>query len=136
MRAIWEAVLVKSHMVSKIFIATSIAALLSIPSATLAQSRGTGARNGANVSGVEMAHSVDCQGRPATVSGTDNRITFSGDCPGLTVSGTDNEIHITLRPGATIQVSGVDNTVIWRVSGQGRPRVSVSGVGNRVAAAR
>lgn len=128
--------MVKRHMASRIFIATSIAALLSIPSAAIAQSRGTGARNGANVSGVEIDQSVDCQGRPATVSGTGNRITFGGDCPGLTVSGTDNEIHITLRPGATIRVSGVDNTVTWRVNGQGRPRVAVSGVGNRVAAAR
>ena len=66
------------------------------------------------------------------MSGSDNHIRFVGDCPGLTVSGVGNQISITVKPGAPIQVSGVDNVVEWRVAGQGKPRVSVSGVDNHV----
>lgn len=112
------------------------AALLFAAVPAPAQDRGVGTRNGSSVSGVEQAQTIDCRGQPATVSGTDNRIDFVGDCPGLTVSGTDNQISITLRPGAPIRVSGVENAVTWRVAGKGRPQVSVSGVDNRIVAAR
>ncbi|MFT3976786.1 MAG: DUF3060 domain-containing protein [Sphingomonas bacterium] len=115
-------------------LAGCIAAALVIPAPAFAQ--GTGTRNGASISGVDQSHTIDCKGRPANVSGSDNEITFVGDCPGLTVSGTGNEIRITLRPGAPIRVSGVDNDVTWRVNGQGRPRLSVTGVDNKVSPAR
>jgi len=118
-----------------LLLAGGVAALFAAVSAS-AQDRGVGTRSGSSVSGVEQAQTIDCRGQPATVSGTDNQISFVGDCPGLTVSGTDNRISITLRPGAPIRVSGVDNVVSWRVAGKGRPQVSVSGVGNSVAAAR
>jgi len=94
--------------------------------------QGAGTRNGASINGVDQMHEIDCQGRPAEVSGSDNKINFVGDCPSLTVNGVDNQISIILRPGAPLSVSGVDNVVNWRVSGKGKPRVSVQGVDNRV----
>jgi len=100
------------------------------------RSNGTGTRDGAAISGVDQAHRIDCEGRPAEVSGSDNHIDFTGDCPSLTVSGVDNRIGIVLRPGAPLSVSGVDNVVTWRVNGKGKPRVSVQGVNNQVQAAR
>ncbi|HWW58235.1 MAG TPA: DUF3060 domain-containing protein [Sphingopyxis sp.] len=112
----------------------ALAASLVLAAAPLAaqQRGGTGTRDGAAVHGVEQVHRIDCGGRPAEVSGSDNRIDFVGDCPGLTVNGVDNEISIVLRPGAPLSVSGVDNVVTWRVNGKGKPRVSVQGVDNRV----
>ncbi|WP_093511664.1 DUF3060 domain-containing protein [Sphingopyxis sp. YR583] len=105
--------------------------LAAVPSA--AQPRqGTGTRAGASINGVDQANEVDCQGRPAEVSGSGNRINFTGDCPSLTVNGVDNEISILLPPGADLRVSGVDNIVTWQVRGKGKPRVSVQGVDNQV----
>lgn len=122
----------RHHSAAKTLFASSIIAFaLALPSQA-AQRQGAGTRDGASISGVDQAHEIDCRGRPAAVSGSDNHIRFVGDCPGLTVSGVGNQISITVKPGAPIQVSGVDNVVEWRVAGQGKPRVSVSGVDNHV----
>lgn len=98
--------------------------------------QGAGTRDGASINGVDQAKEIDCQGRPAEVSGSGNRINFIGDCPSLTVNGVDNQIGILLPPGAELRVSGVDNVVTWRVRGQGKPRISVQGVDNRVLPSR
>lgn len=94
--------------------------------------QGTGTRDGASINGVDQANEVDCQGRPAEVSGSGNRINFVGDCPSLTVNGVDNRIGILLSPSAELRVSGVDNVVTWQVRGKGKPRISVQGVDNKV----
>ena len=98
--------------------------------------QGTGTREGASINGVDQANEVDCQGRPAEVSGSGNRINFVGDCPSLTVNGVDNQISILLPPGADLRVSGVDNVVTWQARGKGKPRISVQGVDNQVRPAR
>ena len=117
-------------------VAALAALLIAAPAMAFAQGRGAGTRDGTNVVGVDQSHTVDCGGRPAEVTGTGNRIAYVGDCPALTISGTDNQVSITLRPNAPLHVSGVSNVVTWRVNGKGRPRITVSGVDNRVAAAR
>ncbi|MGN6690224.1 MAG: DUF3060 domain-containing protein [Sphingopyxis sp.] len=106
--------------------------LLATPSLAVQHDRGTGTRDGSSVSGVDQAHDVDCGGRPAKVSGSGNRINFTGDCPGLVVSGVDNQVAISLRPGASIQVSGASNVISWRIAGGGKPRLTISGVDNQV----
>lgn len=106
--------------------------LLTAPTFAAQRNQGTGTRDGSSINGVDQAHQIDCEGRPAEVSGSGNRINFTGDCPSLIVNGVDNQISITLRPGAQVQVSGVENVVTWRVSGKGKPRVSVNGVDNQV----
>lgn len=120
------------------FLFSAIATSLALAAAPLtAQPRdGAGTRDGAAVHGVEQTHRIDCEGRPAEVSGSDNRIDFVGDCLGLTVNGVDNQISIILRPGAPLRVSGVDNVVTWRVAGKGKPRVSVQGVDNQIRPSR
>lgn len=114
-----------------LFTSAIIAAVLALPSQA-AQRQGAGTRSGASINGVDQAHEIDCAGRPAEVSGSGNNIRFVGDCPGLTVNGVGNRISITVQPGAPIAVSGVDNIVDWRVAGQGKPRLSVTGVDNQV----
>ena len=117
----------------KFLLSTFAAGLALAASPLTAQPRqGTGTRDGASINGVDQAHQVDCEGRPAEVSGSGNRIDFVGDCPGLTVNGVDNQISIILPPGADLRVSGVDNVVSWRIRGNGKPRISVQGVGNQV----
>ena len=117
---------------SKALIAAGLLGLLAPIHAVAAQSD---TRDGATVNGVEQTLTIDCEGRPAAVSGSDNRITFVGDCPSLTLNGVDNQVTISLRAGAPLKVSGVDNIVTWRVNGKGRPKVSIQGVDNQVRAA-
>lgn len=117
---------------SNIVIVAGLLGLLAPGSAAAVQS---GTRDGATVNGVEQTLTIDCEGRPAAVSGSDNRITFVGDCPSLTLNGVDNQVTISLRAGAPLKVSGVDNVVTWRVAGKGRPKVSIQGVDNQVRAA-
>lgn len=100
--------------------------------ASAQQHQGTGTHHGGAVSGVDQAHTIDCRGQAADVSGSGNAIAYVGDCPALSVSGTDNQISVTLRPGGSVSVSGVDNVIRWRMNGLGRPRIKSAGVGNRV----
>lgn len=130
-----EMALPMKNLVSRSLTA-SIAIMAALPTMASGQSGGSGAQNGAAVSGVGKTSVIDCQGGPAQVSGTENHISFTGACSGLTVSGVDNQINILLRSGAAIHVSGTDNVVTWRMEGKGRPAISISGVDNRVAAAR
>jgi len=120
------------------FLLPALATSLALAASPLvAQPRqGTGTRDGASVNGVDQANQIDCQGRPAEVSGSGNRINFIGDCPSLTVNGVDNQIDILLPPGADLRVSGVDNVVTWQVRGKGKPRISVQGVDNQVRPSR
>ena len=122
---------------AKLLFPTFAAGLVLAASPLAAQPRqGTGTRDGASINGVDQAHQIDCEGRPAEVSGSGNRIDFVGDCPGLTVNGVDNQIGILLPPGADLRVSGVDNVVTWQVRGKGKPRISVQGVDNQVRPSR
>lgn len=114
----------------------ALAVLACLAVAVPAHAFQAGTRSGASVNGVEQAHRIDCGGQPAEVSGSGNRIDFVGNCPGLTVNGVDNQISIILPAGAPLRVSGVDNVVTWRTSGQGKPRISVQGVDNQVRPSR
>lgn len=120
------------------FLFPALATSLALAAAPLAAQprQGTGTRDGASINGVDQANQIDCQGRPAEVSGSGNRINFVGDCPSLTVNGVDNQIDILLPPGADLRVSGVDNVVTWQVRGKGKPRISVQGVDNQVRPSR
>ena len=125
------------HVAAKYLLPVLTANLAFTAAPLAAQSHsGAGTRDGAAISGVDQAHRIDCEGRPAEVSGSDNHIDFTGDCPSLTVNGVGNRIGITLRPGAPLSVSGVDNVVTWRVAGKGKPKLAVSGVDNQVRPAR
>ena len=114
----------------------SMIAGLLVFSAPISVAAQSGTRDGASVNGVDQMLTIDCEGRPAAVSGSDNRINFVGDCPSLTLSGVDNQVTVSLRAGAPLKVSGVDNVVTWRVNGKGRPKVSIQGVDNQVRSAQ
>ena len=105
-----------------------------IPATTVAMQRGT--RSGASVSGIGQQLEIDCRGQRATVSGTDHRITFVGDCPSLSVSGMNNTVSVVIPGGGGISVSGSNNNVRWQSTGNGRPSISVTGSGNRVTRAQ
>lgn len=122
-----------SHSSRSLIPAIAVALLVTAPASAMQSGEGRG--GAASVSGVGQSQEIDCGGRVAQVSGTDNVVTFTGDCAGLKVSGVDNQVSVNLRPGASISVSGSGNQVGWRSAGKVRPRVAISGVDNRVRAA-
>ena len=80
------------------------------------------------VGGVETIH---CQGKSVDVRGTSYDLTLLGECPDVDVSGTGNVVRIE-RAGR-IQVTGMNNKVIWTESLQGeRPTIKRTGLGNSV----
>lgn len=91
------------------------------------------ARQPIEISGVEHQRSIDCEGRDVVVDGVDHVLTFTGGCASLTLSGSGSKITIDLKPGATVEVNGTDQTVLWRSPRP--PRVSISGVDNHVGKA-
>lgn len=69
------------------------------------------------------------------VTGSDNQLTLTGDCKSVTVSGANNKVKV--EAVATIDVAGSGNEVLWkRAVGAKKPKVSRTGVNNKVAQAR
>lgn len=86
------------------------------------------------IAGVGQQRTIPCEGRPVEVAGTGHDLTFTGDCAGLDLKGSGNRVTIDLKPGAPLNVEGIDQTVRWRSSTQ--PRQSVAGVGNSIVRLR
>lgn len=85
------------------------------------------------ISGVGHQRSVPCEGRDVVVDGVDHVLTFTGNCASLTLAGSGNKVVIDLKPGASIDVSGTNQSVRWRSAKP--PKVSVAGVDNTVSKA-
>ncbi len=91
----------------------------------------------AGAAGVEVASSgitseLNCAGKAAQVSGSDNRLTILGDCSQLEVFGSNNRIAITLARGATVQVFGSNNDVTWSVQSGAPPKIEAVGSANAI----
>ncbi|MCP3141541.1 DUF3060 domain-containing protein [Pyxidicoccus xibeiensis] len=71
-------------------------------------------------------------GTEVEVTGSSNTVTLTGECKSLTVSGSTNNVKVeAIR---TITVEGASNTVTWkRGHGKSKPKVSRTGVGNKVS---
>jgi hypothetical protein len=69
------------------------------------------------------------------VSGSGNEVTLTGECKSVTVSGADNKVKV--EAVAAIEVTGSGNEVTWkRAVGAKKPKVSRTGVNNKVTQAR
>lgn len=69
------------------------------------------------------------------INGSDNQVTLTGDCKSINVSGANNKVKA--EGVATIDVSGSGNEVTWkRAVGGKKPKVSRTGVNNKVTQAR
>ena len=87
------------------------------------------------ISGSDGTHNhVNCDGRVAKVTGTNNVIQYEGICAGLSVFGSGNTISISLKPESSIRIEGSDNTIEW-VSAKA-PRVTTTGLDNTVGRKR
>lgn len=78
---------------------------------------------------------IDCGGKEAHITGTDNQVTVEGACTLLIVEGSGNVVHADMAQQSSIRVVGTDNQVRWRAPGQNRPKTSSTGVGNSIGRA-
>jgi DUF3060 family protein len=70
-----------------------------------------------------------------SISGSENEITLTGECKSVSVSGADNKVKV--EAVGTITVVGSGNEVLWKKAvGGKKPKVSRTGVDNKVAQAR
>jgi hypothetical protein len=75
---------------------------------------------------------VDCAGGSIAIEGADNTYTITGACTALEIHGAGNRIDVNLAAGSTILVEGAGNTVVWTAPQTARPKISASGVDNRI----
>ncbi len=69
------------------------------------------------------------------ISGSENEITLTGECKSVSVSGASNKVKV--EAVGTITVVGSGNEVLWKKGvGGKKPKVSRTGVNNKVAKAR
>lgn len=66
------------------------------------------------------------------ISGASNVVTLTGECKRVSVSGSSNEVKV--EAVGSIDVTGTSNNVTWkRGLGKAKPKVSRTGIGNKVS---
>ena len=101
------------------------------PTTTGGGSGGSGGSSGAGsftVEGSAQTKTVDCAGRNAAITGSSNKLTFTGTCGSVSVNGSNNTIKIA-KVGQ-ISVNGSFNKVTWS---SGSPKTSNNGTGNTIS---
>ena len=102
--------------------------------ALLAATAGTAAAQSVAVSQSNLKKSFDCGGQEASIVGSQNEITLTGECPAVTVKGSQNTISI--EAVGTIRVVGTMNKVTWQRSTIAKgPKVTRSGLDNVITQA-
>jgi len=86
----------------------------------------------AEVSGAGENSEIDCNGGTVHIEGASNTLTIRGACTSLNLTGAGNRVVIDLAAKSAIRVEGADNEIRWRAPGDARPRVSMTGAGNRI----
>lgn len=65
------------------------------------------------------------------ITGASNTVTLTGECKRVEVSGSSNTVKVEAT--SAITVTGTDNKVTWkRGHGKSKPKISRTGVGNKV----
>jgi len=86
------------------------------------------------VSQSNLKKSFDCGGKEATIVGSQNELTLTGECPTLMVKGSQNTISV--EAVGTIRVVGTMNKVTWQRSTIDKgPKVTRSGLDNVITQA-
>lgn len=88
------------------------------------------------LAGTGQEQTVTCdKGAEVIIEGASNSFLLQGECARVSVAGTSNQVHV--ESVGRVSVEGVDNVVLWeRGLGTARkPKVSTSGVNNKVARA-
>lgn len=93
------------------------------------------AEDGATFSGAGQELELDCNGGGASIEGASNIVTITGNCTSLSIEGADNRVRVQLAAKSAIHVVGASNQVVWTGPAGAKPRLSLTGAGNRVSRA-
>ena len=75
----------------------------------------------------------DCQGRPVAVDGSHRDVTLQGNCRRVRLTGSHVDLIAYVEPGATIDVTGSHDTIIYRLTRRGPPpRLNDQGAANEL----
>jgi hypothetical protein len=100
----------------------------------LAIAAGTAEAQPVAVSQSNLKKSFDCGKQEATIVGSQNEITLTGECPSLMVKGSQNTISV--EAVGTIRVVGTMNKVTWQRSTiEKGPKITRSGLDNVITQA-
>jgi hypothetical protein len=85
------------------------------------------------VTGMGETATHECTpGSKVDITGTSNTVTLTGECKSVTISGTSNTVKVEAT--SVIDVTGTSNNVTWkRGHGKSKPKISRTGVGNKVS---
>jgi hypothetical protein len=89
---------------------------------------GTGGGGTLTINDSAQSQIVDCAGRDVVISGSTNKLTFTGSCGTVSINGSRNEV--TLAKVGAIRVNGSFNKVTWS---DGNPATSNNGTGNSIS---
>ncbi|QSQ24628.1 DUF3060 domain-containing protein [Pyxidicoccus parkwayensis] len=84
------------------------------------------------VSGMSETATHECTpGTKVEITGASNDVTLTGECKSVEVSGSGNKVKVEAT--SSIEVAGTNNNVTWkRGHGKSKPKISRTGVGNKV----
>ncbi len=86
--------------------------------------------NDVRLAGSDQPKTLDCAGGWARIAGSNNNVTFTGNCVGLTIYGSRNTVTAAFQAGARVRFVGSKNEVIWTTPDAKEPKVLHLGVGN------
>jgi hypothetical protein len=83
-----------------------------------------------SVGGSGYHRSFPCNGRKLEVAGTGHVITTTGECSHVDVSGAGNTVAVAVAPKGSLEVSGANQTIQWKSSGE--IKQDISGTGHKI----
>ncbi len=86
--------------------------------------------NDVRLAGSDQTKTLDCAGGWAQIAGSNNNVTFTGNCAGLTIYGSRNAVTVAFQAGARVRFFGSKNAVTWTTPDAKKPRVLHLGAGN------
>ena len=63
----------------------------------------------------------ECEGRPTAVDGSHKDVALKNNCRQVRISGSHDDVTVYVEPGASIEVTGMRDTVIYRLVRRGPP---------------
>ncbi len=67
------------------------------------------------------AGTFDCNGRPVAIDGSHRDVTLQGGCQRVRVAGSHVDLVVYVEPGATIEVTGSHDDIVYRLLRRGAP---------------
>jgi hypothetical protein len=75
----------------------------------------------------------DCDGKPTALIGNRRTVTLEHGCRRIWVAGSNNDVIVYVEPGASIEVSGNRNSIVYRLIRRGpAPKWIDSGLRNEL----